>query len=176
MQLVNPLFDNDLAGSWRSATPTPAAGNSRVFADNIPPHIRQVKHSPEQPRSIDIVTVTAKVTDPDGVDNVTLLYQLVDPGDYFGPGQPRFYNIWITTDMHDDGVNDDLITGDGIYTVQLPESLQAHRRLVRYRISVTDSLGNGLLVPMPTIHSRTLPTLFMTVFLPGKVPFVRVGL
>jgi len=147
MQLVNPLFDNDLAGSWRSAAPTPVAGNSGVFAGNIPPHIRQVKHSPKQPRSVDVVTITAKITDPDGVDSATLLYQLVNPGDYFGPGQPRFYDTWITVDMHDDGINGDLSTGDDIYTVQLPESLQAHRRLVRYRIGVTDSLGNSLLVP-----------------------------
>jgi len=147
MQLVNPLFDNDLAGSWRSATPTPTAENSRVFADNIPPHIRQVKHSPKQPGSGDVVTITTKITDPDGVESATLLYQLVNPGDYFGPGQPRFYDTWTTVDMHDDGLNGDLIAGDGIYTVQLPGSLQAHRRLVRYRIGVTDSLGSSLIVP-----------------------------
>ncbi len=147
MQLVNPVFDNDLAGSWRSAAPTPAAGNSRVFADNIPPHIRQVKHSPKQPRSGDVVTVTAKVTDPDGVDSVYLLHQLVNPGDYFSIEHPRFYKNWITIDMQDDGLNGDLSAGDGIYTAQLPQSLHAHRRLVRYRIGVTDSPGNSLIVP-----------------------------
>jgi len=147
MQLVNPLLDNDLAGSWRSAAPTPIAGNSGVFADNIPPHIRQVKHTPKQPRSGDVVTVTAKITDPDGVESVTLMYQLVNPGDYFGIEHQRFYKSWITVDMHDDGLDGDLSTGDSIYTVQLPDSLQAHRRLVRYRIGVTDSLGGSLLVP-----------------------------
>ena len=147
MQLVNPLLDNDLAGSWRSAAPTPAAGNSRVFAGNIPPHIRQVKHSPKQPSSGDVVTVTAKITDPDGVDSVNLLYQLVNPGDYFGPEDQRFYGSWITVEMHDDGLNGDPSAGDGIYTAQLPGSLQVHRRLVRYRIDVTDGLEYGLIVP-----------------------------
>lgn len=147
MQLVNPLFDNDLAGSWRSATPTPLAQNSRIFADNIPPHIRQVKHSPQQPNTGEIVTVTAKVTDSDGVDGVHLLYQLVDPGDYFGIEQSRFYESWDAFEMHDDGLNGDLNAGDDIYTVQLPESLQIHRRLVRYRIHVTDKLGYSLIVP-----------------------------
>ncbi len=147
MQLVNPLLDNDLAGSWRSSVPTPARENGGVFADNIPPHIRQVKHSPKQPRSGDVVTVTAKVTDPDGVGSVTLLYQLVNPGDYFGIEQPRFYESWVSIDMHDNGLGGDLNTGDDIYTVQLPKSLQTHRRLIRYRINVADSLGNGLLVP-----------------------------
>jgi len=149
MQLVNPLFDNDLAGSWRSATPTPTAENSRVFADNIPPHIRQVKHSPKQPRSGNVVTVTAKITDPDGVHSATLLYQLVNPGDYFDAEDQRFYENWITIVMHDDGLNGDLKANDGIYTVQLPESLQVHRRLIRYRIDVTDSLGSSLIVPYP---------------------------
>ena len=147
MQLVNPLFDNDLAGSWRSAAPTPAAENSGVFADNIPPHIRQVRHSPKQPRSGDIMTVTAKVTDSDGVNSVTLLYQLVDPGNYFSREHTRHYERWIAVDMHDDGLNGDLSINDGIYTVQLPGSLQIHRRLVRYCIEVTDSIGNSLLVP-----------------------------
>ncbi len=72
MQLVNPAFDNDLGGSWRSALPTPAAANKSVLAANIPPHIRQVKHSPKQPRSAEAVTITAKVTDPDGVVSVSL--------------------------------------------------------------------------------------------------------
>jgi len=138
MQLVNPLFDNDLAGSWRSATPTPADRNSRVFAHKIPPHIRQVKHSPKQPSSSDVVTVTAKVTDLDGVSSVNLLYQSVNPGDYFGAEDQRFYGSWITVKMNDDGLNGDPSAGDDIYTVQLPESLQTHRRLVRYRIDVTD--------------------------------------
>ncbi|MBN2594018.1 MAG: lamin tail domain-containing protein [Sedimentisphaerales bacterium] len=147
MQLVNPLFDNDLAGSWRSATPTPLAGNNPVFADNIPPHIRQLKHSPQQPRLGDIVTITAKVTDPDGVDSVLLMYQSVDPGDYFSTEHQQFYKNWNAFEMHDDGLNGDLSAGDDIYTVQLPESLQIHRRLVRYRINVTDSLGYSLIVP-----------------------------
>jgi hypothetical protein len=30
IQLVNPFFDNDLGGSWRSAYPTPAAQNTEV--------------------------------------------------------------------------------------------------------------------------------------------------
>ena len=147
MQLVNPLFDNDLAGSWRSAAPTPVAENSRVIADNIPPHIRQVKHSPQQPRSGDVVTVTAKITDSDGVDSAILLYQLVNPGDYFSIVQQRFYENWFAIDMHDDGLNGDLSASDDIYSVQLPESLQAHRRLVRYRIHVTDNVGYSLVVP-----------------------------
>jgi hypothetical protein len=41
--------------------------------------------------------------------------------------------------MNDDGANGDEIAGDDIYSVTLPQ--QAHRTLVRYRITSTDTLG-----------------------------------
>ena len=147
IQLVNPFLDNDLGGSWRPAYPTPAAQNTAVYADNIPPHIRQVKHSPEQPKSGAVVTVTAKVTDADGLASVTLLYQLVNPGNYICITDPAYNSSWVSATMHDDGLDGDKLAGDDIYTVQLPGSLQTHRRLVRYRIVTTDNTGRFLVVP-----------------------------
>ena len=161
MQLVNPLLDNDLGGSWRSGPPTPGAQNA-VYADNIPPHIRQVNHSPEQPTSSNTVIITCKVTDPDGVANVTLSYQLVSPGvyipitlpksgypddptpitanpDYTNPGN------WTNVIMYDDGTNGDEIANNYIYTAQLPAV--AHRSLVRYRITVEDNDACNVTVP-----------------------------
>ncbi|UCG57676.1 MAG: lamin tail domain-containing protein, partial [Phycisphaerales bacterium] len=148
IQLTNPYFDNDLSGSWRSALPTPAARNNAVYSDNIPPHIRQVRHSPKQPKSGEVVTITAKVTDRDGVGSVALLYQIVDPGKYIGIGDRLWFN-WTRVDMHDDGLGGDAEAGDDIYTAQLLGSLQTHRRLVRYRIIVTDTGGRTLLLPYP---------------------------
>jgi len=155
MQLVNPLIDNDLGGSWRSAYPTPAARNSAVYLENTPPHIRQVRHQPEQPKAGEVVTVTAKVTDFDGVKSVSLSYQLVNPGSYIPMGFPNYttnpaYNNpanWSALAMHDDGLNGDATAGDDIYTVQMPAFLQTNRRLVRYRISVEDSTLRSLTVP-----------------------------
>lgn len=161
IQLVHPTFDNDLAGSWRSAYPTPGDLNVNVFAENIPPHIRQVKHTPEQPKSGQAVTITAKVTDPDGVASVSLHYQLVNPGSYIpitlpnlSTSTPTLPNSayenaanWTTVTMHDDGLEGDGSSGDGVYTVQLPGALQTHRRLIRYRITVVDSTGLSLRVP-----------------------------
>ncbi len=147
IQLVNPLLDNDLAGSWRSAYPTPAAYNEMVYLENTPPHIRQVNHSPKQPKSGEMVTVTAKVTDADGVDDVTLSYQVVEPGSYINIQDSQYYANWTTVAMLDDGLNGDAIAGDDIYSVQLQGSIQVHRRLLRYRITVTDSGGRGLMVP-----------------------------
>jgi len=147
IQLINPSLDNDLAGSWRSASPTRAAFNASVYLDNTPPHIRQVNHSPKQPQSGQAVTITAKVTDPDGVLDVTLSYQLVEPGNYINIKDWQYNANWTNIAMHDDGLNGDAIAGDDIYSVQLPGSIQVHRRLVRYRITVTDSGGRGLMVP-----------------------------
>jgi len=147
IQLINPFLDNDLAGSWRSASPTRAAFNASVYLDNSPPHIRQVKHSPKQPKSGQTVTITAKVTDSDGVANVTLSYQVVEPGSYINITDSRYYTNWTNPIMHDDGIDGDVIAGDDVYSVQLPGSIQVHRRLVRYRITVTDSGGRGLMVP-----------------------------
>ncbi len=147
IQLVNPLFDNDLGGSWRSAYPSPAGQNTFVYAENIPPHIRQVKHLPLQPKSDEVVTITAKVTDSDGVAEVSLVYQIVEPGSYINIVNWQYHSNWTSIAMNDDGLDGDKAAGDYIYTVQMPASLQIHRRLIRYRIVVTDNSGQGLRVP-----------------------------
>ncbi len=147
IQLVNPSCDNDLAGSWRSANPTPAAYNETVFLENTAPHIRQVKHSPKQPKSGDVVTVTAKVTDDDGVADVILSYQIVEPGGYINIKDSQYNMNWMNLTMHDDGAGGDAIAGDDIYSVQIQGTIQVHRRLLRYRIMVTDTGGRGLMVP-----------------------------
>ena len=128
--------------------PTPGRLNS-VFATNAPPQMRQVDHSPNQPRTGQPVTLTAKITDPDGVASVTLQYQLVDPGNYISLTDAAYTNTWTSVTMHDDGLNGDEHAGDSVFTAILPGSLQQHRRLVRYRISATDGRGLSLTVPYP---------------------------
>ena len=157
IQLTNHKFDNDLAGSWRSAYPTPAAENTAVFALNIPPHIRQVAHSPKEPVSDEVVAITAKVTDPDGVGSVILQYQIVEPGSYiryqYSDGSnnrlldPEYETGWVDVVMHDDGVDGDKIAADDIFTVRIPTTVQQHRRLIRYRIVVEDIKQHNIRVP-----------------------------
>lgn len=148
MQLLNPELDNDLGGSWRSAAPSPGAVNSVLTATNsIPPHIRQVDHSPNQPLSGQVVTITAKVTDADGVSSVTLHYQLVDPGGYISDDDAAYDTDWTDLSMNDSGTGADEEAGDDIFTVSMPAAFQTHRRLVRYRITVEDSLANSVRVP-----------------------------
>ncbi|HWN93725.1 MAG TPA: lamin tail domain-containing protein [Methylomirabilota bacterium] len=165
-QLVNPLLDNDLGGSWRSALPTPGRTNG-VFATNAAPQIRQVDHLPSWPKSTNQVTVTCKVTDPDGVASVMLAYQVVTPGNFIPSTLPltgaqlnalnstpmtnalnpvfEAAANWTSVAMHDDGLNGDAVAGDSIYTVVLPQ--QANRVLVRYRITCTDALGASRRAP-----------------------------
>ena len=127
---------------------TPGAPNS-VYAANAPPQMRQVDHSPNQPASGEEVVVTMKVTDPDGVQGVTLGYQVVEPGDYINLGDTRYNDpaYWTTVAMRDDGTGGDAAAADGVYTVTLPGSVQVHRRLIRYRVTATDMLGASVTGP-----------------------------
>jgi hypothetical protein len=146
------LFDAELVkpATTNVPAPTPGAANSVASAPaTIPPQIRQVAHSPLSPAAGQAVTVSARITDPDGVGTVTLAYQTVDPGAYIRKSDPAYASSWTTVTMRDNGLGGDLTANDSTYTVRLPASLQTHRRLVRYRITFADALGNGATVPYP---------------------------
>ncbi len=185
MELLNPSLDNDLAGSWRSSdyndyarpesafgVPTPGSQNSSYTTD-IPPQIRQVNHEPEQPPSNHPVTITVKVTDPDGVKQVRLKYQVVAPGSYIPaylpvspisslianpnrnqPINPDFENPpnWSELTMVDDGTGQDAVAGDDIYTAVIPG--QDNRTLMRYRIFAEDD--NDELIQVPYADDESL--------------------
>jgi len=156
MGLINPFLDNDLGGSWRPSVPTPGRRNS-VYAENAPPQIRQVKNFPAQAMAGEPTIITVKVTDPDGVAGVILLYQIIRAGSYipaFLPltheqllgeplrplePNPDFENpaTWMSAGMADDGSGADEEAGDDVFTAVLPP--QPNRTLVRYRILATDA-------------------------------------
>jgi hypothetical protein len=146
LQLVNPRFDNNLGGSWRSALPSPLQAN-RVFSTLLSPHVWQVKHSPKQPGTGQVVTLTAKVTDEDGLDSVLLRHQTVKPGSYVARTDSQYVSAWTTIAMRDDGLAGDAQARDGIFTAQIPASQQVHRNLVRYRIVASDSRGGITTTP-----------------------------
>ncbi|HZJ17781.1 MAG TPA: lamin tail domain-containing protein [Chthoniobacteraceae bacterium] len=126
--------------------PTPDAQNS-VYSTNAAPAVRQVDHTPEQPAANVPVTITAKVTDPDGVASVILEYQPNTPGAYIRKSDAAYATTWTGVAMHDDGLNGDLVGNDATFSVVLPANVQAHRRLVRYRINVADTAGKTARVP-----------------------------
>lgn len=132
-----------------TGNPTPGVANS-VAAPTwsaAPPAIRQVDHTPKQPGGGDEVKITALITDVDGVGPVTLSYQLVDPGSYIRKSDAAYQTAWVDVPMIDDGTAGDVAAADSIFTATLPAALQVHRRLVRYRIQLEDSLGNEIEVP-----------------------------
>lgn len=126
--------------------PSPGAANRSLIA-NAPPQIRQVDHSPSAPVAGVSELITAKVTDPDGVAEVTLSYQVVEPGNYYRIIDPAYQTNWVKVVMTDDGKGGDLVAQDGTYSVVLPPEVQVHRRLVRYRIAAVDRLGQSVGVP-----------------------------
>ena len=129
-----------------SASPTPGAVNSCAAA-GAPPAVRQVAHAPLAPPSASPVTITAKVTDADGVASVACLYQLVSPGAYIRKTDAAYASDWTTLAMRDDGANGDVLAADGVYTALIPASANTHRRLVRYRIQAADTTGSSVTVP-----------------------------
>lgn len=142
------FFDLRLEGQVGPANrgPTPGRQNA-VYAENVPPQIRQVGHHPFQPVSGGPVRVTAKVTDPDGVSAVSLLYQVVEPGQYIELSDAAYQSQWIEAAMNDAGTGGDTAAGDGVFTGEVAAGVQAHRRLVRYRIAAQDGKGERIRAP-----------------------------
>jgi hypothetical protein len=142
------LATTDSSASPGGHGPSPGKINS-VYSTKSPPAIRQVAANPPQPAAGQVVTITAKVTDPEGVDGVSLSYQVVDPGAYISIDDAAYANAanWTTVAMEDGGTAGDTVAGDGVYSVLLPASLQIHRRLIRYRITAIDAGGQSVTVP-----------------------------
>ncbi|HUR46186.1 MAG TPA: CotH kinase family protein [Candidatus Saccharimonadales bacterium] len=100
------------------------------------PRAYTVRHSPEQPKSGETVRIIASGTVFDGLSNLTLQYQVVEPGKYIALADSAYAKSWTSVSMSR-GV--DPAAGPS-YAVELPAVLQKHRRLVRYRIAAGDKL------------------------------------
>jgi len=97
-----------------------------------------VKHAPQQPKSNEPVRITADFKSQPKPKQLELQYQIVDPGKYIAFNDPVFKAQWTSARMNDSGENGDSAAGDGVFTVELPSTIQKHRRLVRYRIASPD--------------------------------------
>src|SRR5204863_8131802 len=73
------------------------------------------------------IRVLARVEDPDGISSVRVRYR-IDPAT----------NLFAVT-MTDDGVNGDLVAGDGVYTALIPG--QQAGTLVAFRVEATDAFS-----------------------------------
>jgi hypothetical protein len=100
-----------------------------------------LEHTPLQPHTSQQVTITARVAP--AITNVTLLYQVVEPGAYIEQQDRAFTNNWTALLMKSSAKTKEAQT----FTAEMPGSIQKHRRLVRYRIRVQDSAGKTHVAP-----------------------------
>lgn len=103
---------------------TPGAVNSRAVT-NAPPAIADVQHQPVLPAAGQIVTVLARVADPDGAGTVLLKYRF-DPS-------AAIHTVAMTP------------IGGGYYGAFIPG--QASGTLAAFHIVATDNLGASALFP-----------------------------
>jgi len=108
---------------------TPGQGNSRLLV-NAGPVITGVRHSPVLPAANEVVTVTARVADPDGLASISLRFR-VDPG-----------TTSSTLPMRDDGAGADVAAGDGIYTATLTG--RSEGGIVAFRVEATDAANSAV--------------------------------
>jgi hypothetical protein len=98
------------SGNWLEATArlplpsnlgTPGLPNSCAVT-NAPPAIYEILHNPPIPAASQAVVVSARASDPDGLDSLVLSYR---------------YNTTVTSVvMNDSGTSGDTVAGDGIYS------------------------------------------------------------
>jgi len=137
-----------LNGNWLEATAampvpnnlgSPGMPNS-TYITNAGPAIYNVTHNPPLPAASQPVVVTANVSDPDGVTNLTLYYR-IDPA-----------TNYIAVPMVDDGTGGDAVPGDGVFSATIPG--QVANQIVAFYISVTDSLGAATRFPVIRLNDN----------------------
>jgi hypothetical protein len=124
-----------LNGNWLEATgPMPVPTNlgtpgipNSTYITNAGPAIYNVVHSPALPAANQPVVVTANVSDPDGIQNLTLYYRLDPAANY------------TAVPMNDGGTNGDAVPGDGVFSATIPG--QSANQIVAFYIAATDGLG-----------------------------------
>jgi len=133
-------------GNWLEATAqmpipnnlgSPGMPNSK-YVTNAGPAIYNVTHFPTVPAANQPAVVTANVSDPDGVTNLTLFYRL-DPA-----------TTYTAVPMVDDGTGGDAIAGDGIFSATIPG--QAANQIAAFYISATD--GNSATTRFPALRPQ----------------------
>src|SRR6185436_13059264 len=119
---------------------TPGARNSR-YAANTGPALTDIAHSPILPAPNQDVIVTARVTDPDGLLTVQMVYR-IDP---IGNSS--------TLSMVDNGTGGDAVAGDGIYSATIPSAVSQgipNDSMVAFYLQTTDRFSPGATSRFPS--------------------------
>ena len=102
-------------------------------------------HSPKEPKSADPVVITVTTTStPVKADDLTLEYQVVEPGAYIALGDPGFATQWTSLPLSVTGIT---LKNGQKFTATIPGDVQKHRRLVRYRIH--SRVDDKIVAPAP---------------------------
>ena len=144
------FIDAELTASVGPANrgPTPGARNS-VFAPEPLPRLAKVGHTPRQPKGGETVVITAEPGSAVAGSEVYAEYQIVSPGDYVSIDDAAYGQNWIRLPMKDLGQAGDASARDGVFSATVPKTVQQHRRLIRYRVSVKNALGQVATAPYP---------------------------
>jgi hypothetical protein len=137
LELVNPNLSNMYGQNWAPSVDrdgSPGAANKAASSD-IAPMILEAKHTPEIPRSIDPVTVTAYIVDELPAPGSVSLFWRVDAGS------------WGSLPMFDDGLHGDKQAGDGVYGATITQ--QANLTIIEFYVSATDVGGKTRTWPGP---------------------------
>ena len=135
-----------LNGNWLETTgilPVPSNLGSpgmpnSTYITNAGPAIYNVTHNPPLPASGQPVVISANVSDPDSMQNLTLYYRL-DPS-----------TIYTSVPMKDDGTGGDTVPHDGVFSATIPG--KAANQIVAFYISATD--GSGATTRFPALRSQ----------------------
>jgi len=135
LELANAELENRYGPAWRasSGNGTPGAANS-AHANDPPPIVVGVEHSPAIPEPTESVLVTATASDERALTSVTLLWRLDGAG-----------GNATQVPMVDDGANDDGIAGNGVYGARIPP--QADRTIVTFWIQAAAQGGQSVTEP-----------------------------
>ncbi|MSU36049.1 MAG: hypothetical protein EXS36_13290 [Pedosphaera sp.] len=88
----------------------------------------RIRHDPQQPKSDEAVTFAVTGEDVDTARPPLLEYQVVEPGHYVARSDATFEKNWIALSLTADP------TRAKTLRAKVPESVQKHRRLIRYRL------------------------------------------
>ncbi len=138
-RLIAQTWDHSLAHSFLIDVPpnlgTPGKSNSRFTAAPAP-QVDALAHHPPVPRATDPVNITAKISSVAPLQSVQVIHRLATAkGD----------TVWTNAPMHDDGLEGDAVTGDGIFTAELPP--QAAGQVVEFYVQAIAKNGLTCLQP-----------------------------
>ncbi len=130
------------------ATAPVSAAKAPQPATPTPLWLLQIEHSPRQPHSGESVKIIAWVAT--NVTAVKLEYQVVDPGAYVELKDAKYQQNWVPVTMQAGEASQ----RETRLEAELPGQLQAHRRLIRYRLSGVDLAGHRVQAPGPEAPAR----------------------